>query len=25
LEIRALAKMGIEDPYGDRHDTDETS
>lgn len=25
LEITALAKMGIPDPYGDRHDTHETS
>jgi probable rRNA maturation factor len=25
LEITALAKMGIEDPYGDRYDTHETS
>jgi probable rRNA maturation factor len=25
LEITALAKLGIPDPYGDRHDTDETS
>ena len=25
LEITALAKLGIADPYGDRHDTNETS
>lgn len=25
LEIRALAKLGIPDPYGDRHSTEETS